>query len=500
MNPPMSSTLIPVYEELKRRNTRRYRFEHLIAIASHDRASAMPSGGNEARAAAIAELALQIHAESTASDLAALLDAADAEPLSEQARANLREMRRDHLFACAVPARLVEAKTLAGARCEHAWRAQRQGNDWKGFLENFREVLRLSREEASYLAGATGLSRYDALVERFEPGMRSAELDRVFGDLRSWLPGLIRSVSERQAAVPLTPLRGPFPREAQRALSLEVMERLGFDFNGGRLDESTHPYTGGVPEDVRLTTRYDLDDFTSSLNSTIHETGHSLYEQGLPREWVSQPLGRARSMGLHESQSLFYEMQLARSEAFVRWLAPIAGRHFGAGLSPEALLGLATRVAPGKIRVDADELSYPLHVILRYEIERALIDGDIETEDLPAVWDEKMQALLGIDTRGDYRDGCLQDVHWTDGSFGYFPSYTLGAMYAAQWFAAMRRSLPDVEARIAVGDFSAINDWLRDAIWSQASRWETGELVELASGEALNPAHFRAHLERRYLG
>ncbi|WP_417068000.1 carboxypeptidase M32 [Niveibacterium terrae] len=496
----MSATLIPAYEELKRRNARLYRFEHLIAIASHDRATAMPAGGNDARAAAIAELSLLIHTESTAADLGALLSAAEAEPLSEQAQANLREMRLNHLFARAVPARLVEAKSLAGARCEHAWRTQRQANDWKGFLENFRDVLRLAREEALHLSDALGLAPYDALIERFEPGMRSAELDRVFGDLRAWLPDLIRKVHLAQA--PLPDLKGHFPREAQYALSLEVMAKLGFDFDGGRLDESAHPYTGGVPEDVRLTTRYTETDFAQSLNSTIHETGHSLYEQGLPREWVDQPLGRARSMGIHESQSLFFEMQIARSEAFARWLSPLVVEHFGPrpGFDPQSLYRYSTRVAPGKIRVDADELTYPMHVILRYEIERALIAGELEAEDIPAAWDEKMQSLLGIDTRGDYRDGCLQDVHWTDGSFGYFPSYTLGAMYAAQFFAAMRQSLPDVETRIAAGDFSAINEWLKDAIWSQASRWETADLVQLASGEALNPAHFRAHLERRYLG
>ncbi len=279
------------------------------------------------------------------------------------------------------------------------------------------------------------------------------------------------------------------------------MQKLGFDFAGGRLDESTHPFSGGVPEDVRLTTRYREDDFAQSLMGTIHETGHARFEQNLPREWLGQPLGNARSYGIHESQSLSFEMQLARSRAFVGVLAPMLTAHFGdqPAFAADNLHRLLTRVRPGLIRVDADEVTYPAHVILRYEIERALIEDEIEADDIPALWDEKMQSLLGIDTRGNYRDGCMQDVHWTEGAFGYFPSYTLGAMYAAQWFAAMRRATPDLDQRIAAGDLAPVFEWLNANIWSQASRWDTPELVKRATGEALNPQHFRAHLEARYL-
>jgi carboxypeptidase Taq len=233
----------------------------------------------------------------------------------------------------------------------------------------------------------------------------------------------------------------------------------------------------------------------------IHETGHARYEQNLPRERVQLPVGRARSMGIHESQSLSFEMQLGRSAAFVQALAPLLHKHLGtqSAFAPDNLARLLTRVQPGFIRVDADELTYPAHIILRFEIERALIDGAIEAEDIPALWDEKMQAYLGLDTRGNYRNGCLQDIHWPSGSFGYFPSYTLGAMYAAQYFASMRAQHPDLDARIAAGDLSPVFDWLRTHIWSQASLWPTDELVQRATGEVLNPAHFRAHLERRYL-
>jgi len=492
----------PAYDALVVRHRRLYRYQHLAAIVSWDRNAMMPPKGAAARAAAEAELATLLHRQRTDPALAGLLAAAAGEPLDAVQQANLREMRRDWRDANALPETLVEAKSLAGARCEHAWRRQRPANDWPGFLENFREVVRLAREEAHLLAEATGLAPYDALLDRFEPGVTSADVDRLFADLKTWLPGLVAQVRAKQAQEPVIAPVGPFPVARQKALSLALMARLQFDFAAGRLDESAHPFSGGVPEDVRLTTRYREDDFLQSLMGSIHETGHARYEQNLPREWVDQPLGRARSYGIHESQSLAFEMQLARSPGFVALLAPLVAEHFGPqpAFAADNLHRLVTRVRPGAIRVNADEATYPAHIILRYEIERPLIEGTLEAADVPALWDEKMAALLGIDTRGNYADGCLQDVHWTEGAFGYFPSYTLGAMYAAQWFAALHRAHPDLDARIAAGDLAPVFAWLQTNIWSQASRWETPELVRRASGEALNPAHFRAHLEGRYLG
>jgi carboxypeptidase Taq len=498
----MQKSTVSAYTELTRVHSRLHRYNHVASIVGWDRNAMMPPGGNEARAAAEAELNALIHRTRTDPRLAEWLRAAETEALDAVARANLREMRRDWRDANALPDSLVEAKTLAGARCEHAWRSQRPANDWRGFLENFREVVRLSREEAKLLADETGLSRYDALMDRYEPGVRAADIDRIFGEVRQWLPGLIQRAQAKQSKEPVVAPQGPFPVEAQRALNREVMTLLGFDFSAGRLDESAHPFSGGVPEDVRLTTRYNEADFVRSLLGTIHETGHARYEQNLPRDWLGQPVGTARSYGVHESQSLSFEMQLARSRPFVGLLAPLLAKHFGnqPAFEPDNLYRLWTRVKPGYIRVDADEVTYPAHIILRYEIERPLIEGEIEAEDIPALWDEKMQALLGIDTRGNYKDGCLQDVHWSDGSFGYFPSYTLGAMYAAQWFATIRRTVPDLDARIAAGDLAPVFNWLREHIWSQASLWETPELVRKASGEALNPGHFRKHLEGRYAG
>lgn len=498
---PHPSSSAPAYHALTGTFTRLYRLSHLGSIVGWDQAAMMPSKGNAARGAALAELQVLLHQTLTDKALPRLLQAAAGEALQEAERSNLREMRRDWEQANLLPERLVEAQSLASTRCEHAWRGQRQANDWKGFLENFVPVVALAREEAQLLSQAQGVSPYDALMAKFEPGTRSAEIERIFGEVKTWLPALVQQVRDKQAGETLLQASGPFPVEQQRALGLEVMGLLGFDFEGGRLDISAHPFCGGVPEDVRITTRYSEDDFVRSLMGIVHETGHARYEQNLPRERVHLPVGRARSMGIHESQSLSFEMQLGRSAAFIQSIAPLLNQHLGAqeAFAPDNLARLLTRVQPGFIRVDADELTYPAHIILRFEIERALIDGEIAAADIPALWDEKMQAYLGLDTRGNFQQGCLQDIHWPSGSFGYFPSYTLGAMYAAQYFATLRKQQPDVDARIAAGDLSPVMDWLNQHIWSQASQWSTDELVQRATGETLNPAHFRAHLERRYL-
>jgi len=478
------------------------RLQHLQAIAGWDQMANMPPNGNEARSHALAEVEGLVHEMGTAPALGALLQRAAAEPLDEAQRASLREMQRAWRNATAVPQELVEAASLAASRCEHAWRSQRPANDWQGFSANLVEVVRLQREQARALSAGTELSPYEALLDRFEPGMRCAQIDRYFGDIRGWLPQLIRDALRRQESRPAVEPVGPFPKAAQRALGLEAMRMVGFDFEGGRLDESAHPFCGGVPQDVRMTTRYSEDNFLPALMGVIHETGHGRYEQNLPRELLGLPVAQARSMGLHESQSLSFEMQLARNPGFVQQLRPLLLKHLGeqAAFEPENLVRLLTRVRRGYIRVDADEVTYPAHVILRYEIERPLINGEIEVSDIPGLWDQGMQELLGLDTRGNFRNGCMQDVHWGSGGFGYFPCYTLGAMYAAQWFAAMRRDLPDLDGQIARGELEPIFGWLRERIWTQGSRWETDELARRASGETLNPAHFRRHLEARYLG
>jgi carboxypeptidase Taq len=503
---PTRPAQTPAYAELTARFEKRWHLAHLGSICGWDRSAMMPPKGNEARSRALAELDTLLHGLLTDPALEALLGAAAAEPLEAAQAANLREMRRLHLHATALPPELVKRSSLNAARCEHAWRGQRPANDWAGLAAKLRPVLADVREQARLLGAAQGLSPYDALLDQYEPGLRSAEVDRHFGPLRDWLPPLIQQAlarqAERDAAEPPVPPVGPFEVERQRALSLAVMRRLGFDFEGGRLDVSAHPFTGGVPEDVRLTTRYDPATLLPSLMGTIHETGHARYEQGLPRAWLSQPVGRSRSMALHESQSLAFEMQLGRHPGFVAGLAPLLVEQFGdqPAFEPARLARLLTRVAPGKIRVDADECTYPAHILLRLDIERALIEGGAEVDDIPALWDRGMAELLGVDTRGDFRDGPMQDVHWPSGAFGYFPCYTLGAMYAAQWFAALRRERPGLDADIAAGQLGPVFDWLDRHIWQGASRWSSQELATRASGGPLDVAHFKAHLEARYLG
>lgn len=429
------------------------------------------------------------------------ISAAQHEDLNDVEQANLREMSRLHHQASLLPESLVEAKSLAGSRCEHAWRSQRPANDWEGFSENLKEVVKYSREEARLRAEAKGCSPYDALLDIFEPGVTSAQLDNLFADVKTWLPDLLNKVVAKQSQQSLIAPVGPFPTAVQRELGLETMAQLGFDFTAGRLDISAHPFCGGVPEDVRITTRYDENELLSALFGVIHETGHARYEQNLPRNWSGQPIALARSTAIHESQSLFFEMQLGRSKAFLTRLIPAVTHYFGdqAAFEESNFIAWNQQVKPGFIRVDADEVSYPAHVILRYEIERALINGDIEVDDIPALWNEKMQAWLGLSTIGNYRNGCMQDIHWTDGGFGYFPSYTLGAMYAAQLFSAANHALPDLNQSIAQGEFGPLFDWLRQNIWQHGSRFTTEQLITQATGEPLSSRYFRAHLEARYL-
>ncbi|MBC7622173.1 MAG: carboxypeptidase M32 [Aeromicrobium sp.] len=489
------------YNELSTTWKRLHHFSHLQALAGWDRMSMMPTSGNDARSNAMAEMDGLLHSIRTNPQLKSFLDSAEQETLNDSERANLREIRRDWRTANALPASLVQQQSMANAKCEHAWRTQRPPNDWPGFLANFREVLKCSREQATFLSNESGLKPYDALMDYYEPGMTSEKLDVLFGDLLTWLPDLVQKVRAKQAPQKIIAPTAPFSRAAQYAVGLEAMKLLGFDFNAGRLDESAHPFCGGVPEDTRLTTRYREDDFVGSLMGTIHETGHGRYEQNLPRNLLGQPVAWARSAGIHESQSLSFEMQIGLSRAFIGLLAPHIAKQFGAqpAFEPENLYQHLIRVQPSYIRVDADELTYPLHVILRYRIERDLIEGRIEADDIPALWDKAMAEFLDVDTRGNYTDGCMQDVHWGEGLFGYFPSYTLGAMYAAQWFAAIRRAVPDLDARLAAGDLASALDWLKTNVWEQGSRWTTDELVTRATGSTLDAAHYRRHLESRYL-
>ncbi len=494
------------YSELTAHYRRIAHLEHVAAIIGWDEAVMMSRNGGESRADAQATLGVILHGLRTDPRIGNWIEAAAAEVAGEVEKANLREIRRDHARAVAVDSGLVEACSRAATLCEQAWRTQRAENDWDGHRPLLEEVVKLERERATVLGEALSLDPYDALLDGYDPGMRTAMIDPIFEEIGGFLPQLLEQILEARASIRVMPLEGPFDLESQRRLGRRLMEAVGFDFNRGRLDESHHPFCGGVSDDVRITTRYDESDFTRALMGVLHETGHAKYDQGLPIELADQPVGQARGMSVHESQSLLMEMQVCRSPAFVRFLAPLAREAFPdrAAAQPDAwtagnLAALQARVERSLIRVDADEVTYPLHIVLRYRIERALIDGALEVGDLPEAWDTGMRELLGLSTGTNYRDGCMQDVHWSAGALGYFPTYTLGALLAAQLRQAAMQTIPDLSERIAEGDLRPLDDWLRERVWQRASILEAPELIREATGAPLGTAAFRAHLEERYL-
>ena len=490
------------YEILEKHYGRIGRLSSISAMVGWDMATTMPVGSAESRGEESAALSLVIHEQATDPKLGDLFADAARQNLDEWRTANLREMRREWLHATAVPADLVEALSIASNRCEIAWRTARPANDFKGLLPLLTEVLHLTRTVAAAKSQAFGCDPYDALLDQYEPGGKAADIDRMFADVTSVLPGLIQEALDHQARkpAPLT-LSGPFPIAAQEALGRQLMTAIGFDFTKGRLDVSSHPFCGGTPDDIRITTRYREDDFRSAMMGVLHETGHALYEVGLPAQWRYQPVGCARGMSLHESQSLLMEMQACRSRAFAGFAAPLMRAAFG-GTGPaweaDNLYRLNTQVSRSLIRVDADEITYPAHVILRYRLERALIAGDLTLVDLPGAWGDGMQELLGIRPAND-SDGCLQDIHWPSGAWGYFPTYTLGAMTAAQLFQTAHEALPTLTDDLARGDFAPLLDWLRTNIHAQASYLPAPALLTAATGRPLEAAPFLAHLRHRYL-
>lgn len=481
---------------------------HVAEIMQWDEAVMMSPSGGAARAEAMATFKGLMHAQLTDAAVGDWLADAEAEAasLGPWQAANLREIRRIYRRATLLPAALVERMTVAQLRTEQAWRGLRPASDWAAFAPMLEEIVALKREEAQRMSDALGLSVYDALLDQFEPGCRSAEVDRVFGQLKQVLPGLIEGALASQEARPVITPHGPFPVEAQKALADRLMAAIGFDTDRGRLDVSHHPFCGGVPTDVRITTRYDEQDFVSALMGVLHEAGHGKYEQGLPRVHVGQPVGAARGMSAHEGQSLLQEMQVSRGRAFLSFAAPHIRAAFPEAVKnqPEAfevenLYRLYTRVARSFIRVDADEVTYPAHIIVRYEIERPLIEGTLQVADIPDAWDAGMRAMLQLPTGDDHNNGCMQDVHWAAGLFGYFPTYTLGAMTAAQLFACARRELPGLLDQLAAGDFTQLNAFLGERVWSQGSLLESDALMRHATGESLSARYLEEHLRERYL-
>ncbi|MBP0438085.1 carboxypeptidase M32 [Tianweitania sediminis] len=477
-------------------------FSHALSILGVDEAVAMAVGGGEARAEAMSALAGMQHRQASAPEIADWIDAAEQEDLSDDQRAAVRELKRQYTNLTCLPVEFVEKQMRTRMRCEQLWRDLRAKKDWHSFEPALDGVIQLVREEAAMRADALKLAPYDALVEQYDPGTRVSDIAPVFNDLKSFLvdfvPRALGAQDNRLSKRPMKALSGSYPIERQRELGLAMMQAVGFDLTHGSLAVSHHPFCGGVPTDVRITTRYKTSEFLSSLMGVLHETGHALYEQNLPKEWAHWPLGKARGMAVHESQSLFVEKQIGRNPAFWAWALPVVERHLGEDWSIEDILPHVHHVERGLIRVDADEVTYPLHIILRFELEQDLVSGKLQTRDLPEAWDAKMQDYLGLSTIDSPGDGPMQDVHWPSGALGYFPSYSLGAMMAAQQWTSIAAAVPDIEADLSAGEFSRINAWRRDNIWSQGSRWSTPELMQRATGAALDATHFKRHLEARY--
>ena len=489
---------ITAYENLCQRFREIDRLQHAITYLSWDQMVMMPAKGSVMRSESVAELAGISHAKLTAPEVEGWLSEVsdDAENLN-----SVREMKRTWSNASCLPAELVKEQILTGSACEMGWRTQRGNNDWDGFLKNFKPVVEIARREAKLRQEASNTATpYEAMLALHCHGDTEALIDKVFTKLRSVLPDLLQQVMEKQNAA-VAAVQGDYPVENQIALNKEMLATLGFDFEAGRLDQSMHPFSTGSAGDSRITTRYDTSHFLEALAGTAHEVGHASYESQLPEKLAGLPVGESRNMCIHESQSLLFEKQIFFSKAFMGFLTSKIHHHLpsASGLSADDLWRMGTRVEPGKIRTEADEVTYPLHVMLRYEIESALINEDIEADSIPDIWNEKMHSYLGVDTKGDYTNGCMQDIHWTDGAFGYFPSYTIGAVNAAQIFAKIKAQHSDWQDRFSNGDVQFVRDWLFEKIWSKGCDLESQELMQSATGSGTNADALIGHLEARYL-
>lgn len=494
------------YQQLSLHFRRLAQFDELGAIVHWDQAVNMPPAAGPRRAEALSALARLQHDRVSDPRLSDWLDAAERnQELSAWERANVEQMRRLHRRATALPSDLVESSTHACQLSEQAWRRYRAENDFASHAPLLERVVQSQREVAAALSDALGVAPYDALMDAYEPDMRAQTVDRAFAPLREFLPTFIEEALEVQRSRPAVPPRGPFPIDAQKKLAHRMMAATGLDMGRARIDESHHPFCGGVPSDVRITNRYRTDEFLSGLMGVLHEAGHGKYEQGLPEQYIDQPVGKARGMVVHESQSLLQEMQVARGRDFVTFLTTQLPEFLPEHVAqqPEAysidnMCRLQTRIERGFIRVDADELTYPAHIMLRYDLERDLIAGKLAVRDLPEAWDAKMKSYLGLSTLGNDADGCLQDVHWPAGAFGYFPLYTLGALVAAQLFSSAQSGLPSLGSDLQKGDLSPLNRWLEDNVWSRGSSASVSELLRAATGRDLDPQVFIEHVKKRY--
>jgi carboxypeptidase Taq len=470
-----------------------------LGLLGWDQETFMPQRGIENRAATRSHLSGLMHDGTVDPVFGDLLHELAASDLDEARAVSVRETVRDRDRSVKVPRELVTELSRVTAMAQQAWVSARENDKWETFAPLLTQVVELRRQEAEAVGYET--EPYDALLDQYEPNMKAANLEPVFAQLRPALVKMTAEISERQNNKAADVLTGDWDVAAQEQLSRRLLDAMGFDFSAGRLDTSAHPFTSGsCPLDVRLTTAYDLDDPVKGIYSTIHEGGHGLYEQGLPAEHSGTPLGEACGLGIHESQSRSWENQVGRSRAFMDFLLPHIADLFperAAALTPDSLFAALNVVKPSLIRIDADEVTYNLHIALRFELERALFRGEVDVADLPGLWRERMTADLGITPSGD-RDGVLQDIHWSFGAMGYFPTYTLGNLYAATLFQAASNALGNLDSMISRGDFAPLLGWMRDNVHAHGRRWSAEELCIRATGRGLNCDDFLNHLRAKF--
>jgi len=498
----MSTNIINAYSDLVEKLEEISRLGGVMSTLHWDQEVTMPSGAAESRAKQISALAGVIHERSTDPKLGEYLDALSREnpsAFNEFEACNIREAQREYDKETKVSKKLVQEMAELGSRGHFIWIKARQENKFRDFAPTLKRFVELKKEWAACVF--PDLTPYDANIDNYERGTTMAEIAPIFERLKSELIPLIQSVQSAKHHPDTSFLEGTFPVDRQEALGKQISTDMGFAFDQGRMDVSVHPFCGGGhPTDVRITTRYRDSDFIESLYAVIHETGHGLYEQGRMKEGRDLPVSEALTMGIHESQSLFWERMIAQNKAFCARYMETFQTTFPnnmQGVSVDSLYEAINTCNPSFIRVEADELTYPLHVILRFEIEKGLFDGTVSVDELPELWNDKMVDYLGVRPPTDTL-GVLQDVHWSGGAFGYFPSYTLGAMYACQFYRTMRSELPDTGKHIEEGKFAPIKTWLNEKIHSQGSLYSPQELVQKVTSEPLNPDYFIDYLKTKY--
>ena len=474
-----------------------------LALLQWDAEICMPRSGVKHRGDQMALIAGLVHDRSTDPRIAELLGQIEGSPLvadGESAEAvNVREIRRDFDRETRLPRRLVEEMARVSALSSQAWSEARDANYFKGFEPWLDQTFALAREKADAM-GYDGGVRYDALLEDYEPGMTTAQLSTLFAEVRQGLVPLVDSLRDRPpASTHLT--ERDFPVDRQRVFAEKMALTLGFGVDGGRFDLGPHPFCTSIGTgDVRLSTRYHPRNLTSGFLGTVHETGHALYEQGLDPAHYGTPMGDAVSLGIHESQSRLWENLVGRSNGFWLHFYPELQDTFRESLqdiSIDEFRAMMNTVAPGLIRVEADEVTYNLHIVIRFELERALLDGDLRAADLPGVWNERYEQYLGITPDSD-RNGCLQDIHWSEALIGYFPTYTLGNVYSAQLFEAAERAVGPLEDAFAAGEFSALREWLRENVHRHGKRYKAPALIERVTGAPPSPSALVTSLSNRY--